>query len=89
MRDTNNKTELPCTTGTKPDHPGIVTEPDAQTVYEGSDNTKQEREKVEHQLTEENARLRRELEAFDLSFFERIEDLKFNYHQVRMQLEDT
>lgn len=33
-------------------------------------------------LREENAKLRDELSSFDMEFFEEIEDLKYNYHEV-------
>ena len=39
--------------------------------------------KREQELEEENAKLRAELESFDLEFFEEVEDLKFKYSQAR------
>ena len=38
-------------------------------------------------LQEENAKLQKELQAFDLDFFEEIEDLKFKYNQAVRKLE--
>lgn len=37
-------------------------------------------------LKEENAKLSHELQAFDLDFFEEIEDLKFKYHDATAKL---
>jgi chromosome segregation ATPase len=37
----------------------------------------------EKELEEENAKLRAELESFDLEFFEEVEDLKYKYSQAR------
>lgn len=38
-------------------------------------------------LKEENTKLNKELQAFDLDFFEEIEDLKFKYNQAVRKLE--
>jgi len=38
-------------------------------------------------LREENGKLQKELQAFDLDFFEEIEDLKFKYNQAVRKLE--
>ena len=39
------------------------------------------------QLREENRKLKDELSAFDMEFFEEIEDLKYNYQQVTAENE--
>ena len=39
------------------------------------------------QLKEANAKLLSELNAFDLDFFEEIEDLKFRYHETKKENE--
>ncbi|CAN0001395.1 unnamed protein product, partial [Ectocarpus sp. 13 AM-2016] len=36
-------------------------------------------------LQEENAKLRSELEVFDLGFFEEVEDLKYSYASLRRE----
>ena len=35
--------------------------------------------------SDENERLRNELNSFDLEFFEQLEDLKYNYNQAKLQ----
>ena len=37
-------------------------------------------------LEGENNRLRKELQSFDLEFFEQLEDLKFNYSEAKKKL---
>ena len=39
------------------------------------------------QLREENSKLREELSAFDLDFFEEIEDLKYKYAEAMRRLQ--
>jgi DNA-dependent RNA polymerase auxiliary subunit epsilon len=43
------------------------------------------REQIEG-LEDENNRLRKELQSFDLEFFEQLEDLKFNYSEAKKKL---
>lgn len=45
------------------------------------------REEENARLREENAKLARELQAFDLDFFEEIEDLKFKYAEAQRKLQ--
>jgi hypothetical protein len=40
-------------------------------------------------LKQENANLAKELQAFDLDFFEEIEDLKFKYNEAVGKLHDA
>ena len=40
-------------------------------------------------LREENKGLQKELSAFDLDFFEEIEDLKYKYNRAQQKLRDA